>query len=256
MITFEHVSVRYRDGTVAVNDVNLAIPAGQFCVLLGSSGAGKTTLLKTVNGLTVPSAGAVRVGGVPVARPTLREVRRGVAMIHQQFNLVARATVERNVLAGGIAVQPAWRIWSGQHTAADRSRAAALCAQVGLQPVQFQRRAAELSGGQQQRVGIARAFFLDVGVVLADEPVASLDPQTSREVMTVLRAAARARGCTVVCSLHQLDLAREFADRIVGMRAGRVCWDVPADGLSERRLTELYGQPEPVKPAEPAEVPA
>lgn len=240
MIAFDHVSVRYRDGTTAVDDVSCTIPAGQFCVLLGASGAGKTTLLKTVNGLAAPTAGVVRVNGHAVERHRVRAIRRGVAMIHQQFNLVGRATVERNVIAGGIAEQPAWRIWSGHYAAATRARAATLCAQVGLQPTQFQRRATELSGGQQQRVGIARAFFLDVGVVLADEPVASLDPQTSREVMTVLRDAARERRCTVLCSLHQVDLARDFADRIVGMRAGRVLWDVTASELNERHLAELY----------------
>ncbi len=243
MISFDHVSVRYRDGTVAVDDVSFTIPSGQFCVLLGASGAGKTTLLKTINGLATPTAGAVRVSELEVNPRNLRQVRRDVAMIHQQFNLVGRATVERNVLAGGIALQPAWRIWSGQHAPETRRRAAALCAQVGLQPAQFQRRATELSGGQQQRVGIARAFFLDVGVVLADEPVASLDPQTSRDVMTVLREAARERRCTVVCSLHQVELACEFADRIVGMRAGKVLWDVASRELGESHLAELYGKP-------------
>lgn len=240
MIDFHHVSVRYRDGTTAVDDVSFSIPAGQFCVLLGASGAGKTTLLKTINGLSRVTAGEVKVGGLSVERRNLRGIRRNVAMIHQQFNLVGRATVERNVIAGGIAVQPAWRIWSGHHAEETRRRAAVLCARVGLQPGQFQRRATELSGGQQQRVGIARAFFLDVGVVLADEPVASLDPQTSREVMTVLRDAARERGCTVVCSLHQVDLATSFADRIVGMRAGRVIWDVAAGELGDPHLHELY----------------
>lgn len=240
MITFNHVEVRYPDGTAAVSDVSFEVPAGQFCVLLGPSGAGKTTLLKTVNGLVTPTTGTLSVANQTVNRDHLAETRRKVAMIHQQFNLVARATVERNVISGGVAEHPAWRIWSGHYPIAVREHAAKLCERMGLAPTQFQRRAAELSGGQQQRVGIARAFFLNAAVVLADEPVASLDPQTSKDVMSLLRDAAGERDSTVLCSLHQIDLAREFADRIIGMRAGKVLWDLASDAMTDQHLTALY----------------
>jgi phosphonate transport system ATP-binding protein len=186
----------------------------------------------------------------------LKAVRRKVAMIHQQFHLVGRLPVERNILSGAVAELSLWQIWSNRPPVALREKAARLCGQVGLEPKHFQRRSSALSGGQQQRVGIARAFILDPEVVLADEPVASLDPETSREVLGILREAARKRGTTVICSLHQVDLAREFADRIIGMRAGQVHCDVAAENFNDELLGSLYnnGSAEAIREASPSDV--
>ena len=240
MVTFDHVSKTYADGTQALREITFTVPRGQFCVLLGASGAGKSTLLRAVNGLTALDGGHVHVGEWELNAQTRRQVRREVAMIHQQFNLVSRSRVEANVLAGAIASLPLWRVMLGIYPRALRQRAATLVAQVGLAEKHFSRRAERLSGGQQQRVGIARAFLLDPPLVLADEPVASLDPKISVEVLATLRAAAKERGTTILCSLHQVELARQFGDRIVGMRDGAVVFDGPPERLEAAAEQELY----------------
>lgn len=240
MLLFEQVRQVFPDGTTALRDFSAEVRPGEFCVLLGSSGAGKSTLLKCVNGLVRPSAGRIALGGQELGPRTLPALRRQVAMIHQHFNLVARLSVEANVLCGAAAHLPWWRVMSGVHSPEWRRRAAAVVEQVGLGPEHFSRRAAELSGGQQQRVGIARAFLLNPPVVLADEPVASLDPRTGAEILALLRTAAKERGTTVLCSLHQLEWARQFADRILGMRDGRLVFDGPPGDLGEGDVQTIY----------------
>lgn len=241
MIEFHSVSKVWPDGTAALSDVSLSVPRGQFCVVLGPSGAGKSTLLRTVNGLIRPSAGGVAVDGIELTRATERQLRRRVAMIHQHFNLTPRMSVARNVLAGVLPEVSAWRALLGWFEPRHRARACALLAGVCLEPAHLARRAGALSGGQQQRVGIARAFMLDPEVILADEPVASLDPRISRDILTLIRSAAMASNSAVLCSLHQLDLAREFGDRIVGMRSGRIVFDgTPAD-FTDEVVERLYG---------------
>ncbi|MFU8866274.1 MAG: phosphonate ABC transporter ATP-binding protein [Rhodobacterales bacterium] len=240
-----HLSFRvarkvYSDGVTALSDVSFDVPRGQFCVILGRSGSGKSTLLRTVNGLTELSAGSVSLGGTALARDTLRGLRRKVAMVHQQFNLVERASVSANVLSGAVAEVAAWRAMLGWYPEPLRRRTCEVVARVGLDELHLNRRASALSGGQQQRVGIARAMLLHPEVVLADEPVASLDPAISREVLTILAEAAREQNATVLCSLHQTDLAREFGDRIVGMRKGRVVFDGPPSEFDARAEAALY----------------
>lgn len=241
MLSFDQIRKQYADGTVALEDICCEVPAGQFCVLLGSSGAGKTTLLKTANGMVEPTSGVVRIEGEAFTRRTCKRLRRKISMIHQHFNLVARLAVEQNVLAGALAVLPLWRALFLAYPRELRQRAADLVAQVGLTEGQFQRRAQQLSGGQQQRAGIARAFLMDPPLVLADEPVASLDPKTSDDIMQLLRRAAKSRGSTVLCSLHQVELARRYADRIIGMRGGRVVFDGSAEELSAEVEGRIYG---------------
>ncbi len=240
MLRYDAVGMRYADGTAALNSVSLQVPRGQFCVILGASGAGKSTLLRMANGLTVPTQGEVWVDGTQVQPSTLAAVRPRIGMVHQHFNLVSRATVATNVLSGALPGLPAWRAYLMRFPAELRERACQLVREVGLQPEHLQRRVSELSGGQQQRVGIARAFMLAPALLLADEPVASLDPRISRDILELLRNQARERGATVLCSLHQVDLAREFADRIVALRDGVMVFDGPASQFDEATARALY----------------
>jgi phosphonate transport system ATP-binding protein len=256
MLNFQDLTKHYGAGHMicALRSVTLAVPRGQFCVVLGSSGAGKSTLLRTVNGLVNPTHGRVEVDGTEIGPRTLAQIRPRVAMIHQQFNLTPRLSVAKNVLAGALPELSTLAALLHIFPAQFRRRACELVARVGLGEEHLQRRAQELSGGQQQRVEIARAFMLDPSVVLADEPVASLDPATSREVLGLLKEASKERRATVLCSLHQVDLAREFADRVVGMRQGQVVFDgLPAE-LNEEILCSIYENKKPV--AEIVEAPA
>lgn len=240
MIQFTSLCKTWPDGTRALADVSLTVPRGQFCVILGPSGAGKSTLLRAVNGLTRPCTGLVAIDGMVLSPATERTLRKRVAMIHQHFNLTGRMSVAANVLAGLLPVVPMLRALTGWFSPEHRAKACSLLERVGLAPLHLHRRAQELSGGQQQRVGIARAFMLDPEVVLADEPVASLDPKIARDILSLIRDAARERNATVLCSLHQVDLAREYADRIVGMRDGRIVFDGPPSELTDTRVAQLY----------------
>jgi phosphonate transport system ATP-binding protein len=240
MIEFHHLTKTWPDGTRALSDIHLQVPRGQFCVVLGPSGAGKSTLLRAVNGLMRPSAGSVRIDGVELTPATERTLRKRVAMIHQHFNLTLRMSVAANVLAGMLPVVSTLRALLCWFTPDQRAKACRLLAGVGLDPRHLRRRAGELSGGQQQRVGIARAFMLDPEVVLADEPVASLDPKISRDILTLIHDAARARNTSVLCSLHQVDLAREFGDRIVGMRDGSIVFDGTPEQFTDEVVERLY----------------
>jgi phosphonate transport system ATP-binding protein len=213
-------------------------------------------LLGLVNGMHWPSRGTVHVDGQPVTRRTLRRVQRRVGMVHQQFNLVPRLSVLDNVLCGCLpaisTVRAVLRWWPAGY----QRRACRLLEQMHLAEHELYRRAAQLSGGQQQRVAIARAFLLEPAVVLADEPVASLDPTTSRSVLELLRQASLDAGATVLCSLHQVELATSFADRVVALRAGRIVFDGPPGALSAAIQADIYGvttapegDPHPPRPA-------
>jgi phosphonate transport system ATP-binding protein len=240
MIHFDNINKSWPDGTKALSDISLEIPRGQFCVILGPSGAGKSTLLRAVNGLMRPTHGQVKIDGTPLNANTQKLLRRRVAMIHQHFNLTSRLSVASNVLSGLLPVVSTARALSGWFKSEHRRKACGLLQRVGLTPTHLKRRAGDLSGGQQQRVGIARAFMLDPEVVLADEPVASLDPKISRDILTLIRDAAKEHNTTVLCSLHQIDLAREFADRIVGMRDGRIVFDGTPEEFTDERVQALY----------------
>jgi phosphonate transport system ATP-binding protein len=242
-VRFEHIGKRYPDGTIALADVDFEVPAGQFCVILGRSGAGKSTLLRCVNGLAGPSEGRVLVDGVAITPATLGRLRPRIGMIHQSFNLVPRASVAANVIAGALPAVTTFRGVLGLFPKALRDKACAQIANVGLGEEHLRRRVSMLSGGQQQRVGIARAFMLDPAYVLADEPVASLDPQTSVEILALLARAAKERGTTVLCSLHQIDLAVRFADRIIALQAGRIAFDGAPSALADERLRRIYATP-------------
>ncbi|MGC1271566.1 MAG: phosphonate ABC transporter ATP-binding protein, partial [Croceibacterium sp.] len=248
-VQLQSLGKTWPDGTKALDQVGIVVPAGQFCVLLGHSGAGKSTLLRCVNGLEVPTSGSVSVGGWAVGPDTLPFLRRRIAMVHQDFRLVPRASVAANVMAGAAPDLPLWRVLTGLYPKALRQRACTMLQAVGLEPAQLGRRAGELSGGQQQRLGIARALMQAPSVLLADEPVASLDPVTSRKVLGLLRDLARDSGATVLCSLHQLDLAVDYADQVVALHRGRVIFDGPPAALDERQLAVIYPKSQPAMPA-------
>jgi phosphonate transport system ATP-binding protein len=240
VLRFAEATKRFPSGLLAMDGVSLDVPKGQFCVLLGPSGAGKSTLLRAVNGLTELTSGRVEVDGVAVSKRTLRRVRDQVAMIHQQFHLVGRLSVLTNVLTGTLARVSTGRALVGWFPEEHRRKACRLLADVGLEEDHLYRRTSQLSGGQQQRVAIARAFILDPKVVLADEPVASLDQASSQVILELLRDTAVKRGTSVLCSLHQVELARRFADRIVGLRKGKVVYDGPPAEFDDDALARLY----------------
>ncbi|MEM6420980.1 MAG: phosphonate ABC transporter ATP-binding protein [Pseudomonadota bacterium] len=241
MLSFNRITHVFPDGTRATRDVSLEVPKGQFCVLLGPSGAGKSTLLNTVNGLVMPTEGHVVLDAEAVSLKNLSAVRGRIGMIHQQLHLVPRLSVLHNVLSGLLPVTPTWKALLKLFPVEHQRLACRLLEEVELEERQIYRRASELSGGQQQRVAIARAFINHPDVVLADEPVASLDPTVSRHVLRLLRAASRQRGTTVICSLHQVEFALDFADRIVALRAGEVVFDDLPAALTSEKLTEIYG---------------
>lgn len=240
-IELRDVAVRYPNGVQGLAPLSLNVGGDGLTVLLGASGAGKSTLLRTLNGLVRPTAGEVRHPrlGTLDQRDALRLHRRGTAMIFQQHQLIGRWSALRNVLVGRLGAYPGWRTLlplPGQ----DRRDALACLDRVGLLDRALARCDA-LSGGQQQRVGIARALAQRPTLFLADEPVASLDPGTGRRVMALLREICAERGIAAVVSLHQVALAREFADRVVGLAAGEIVYDGPAHGLDDSVLTTLYG---------------
>ena len=245
----EGLTKRYTPDVTALAGVSFDVSAGEFVAVLGPSGAGKTTLFRCLTGLTRPDGGRVRIDGRDVWRSAaeLRAARRATALVFQQFNLIRRLSALENVLVGRLAEVPTWRVLARRFTRADRQLALRCLDTVGLLD-KAAVRADQLSGGQQQRVAIARALAQDARLILADEPVASLDPESSVTVLASLRSAVTA-GVTVVASLHQVHLAREYADRIIALRAGRLVEDAPVGRLDGRALDQIY---EPAASRRPA----
>ena len=228
----------------ALTGVSLSVDPGEIVVLLGLSGSGKSTLLRHVNGLETPSQGSVTSLGVvvPALRGhALRTLRGRIGFIFQQFELVGALTAFENVLTGGLSTLRAPRVGIMTYPKAMREKALGQLDRVGLLEFAYQR-ADSLSGGQQQRVGIARALMQDPEILLADEPVASLDPESSSQVMALVREIAAERSLTVICSLHQVDLALSWGDRIVGLRAGEVVLDTHTEDLTREEVMEIYGR--------------
>jgi phosphonate transport system ATP-binding protein len=244
MIEVAGLRVVLPPAVVAVDHVDLSIAPGEFVVILGRSGSGKTTFLRAINRLVEPTAGVVRVAGRAVTgadAAALRAARRQIGMVFQQFNLVRRASVLDNVLAGRLGYVPSLPSLFGRFPDADRALALECLAQVGLDHLAA-RRADTLSGGEQQRVAIARALAQSPAVILADEPTASLDPALTADIMGVLRAINAERGLTLVVSQHQLETALAYATRIVGFRAGRVTFDGPPADVTPAVVTAIYGE--------------
>ena len=235
--------VRYFGSTAAVAGVTFDVPRGQMVAIIGRSGAGKSTLLNLTNRLLDPTSGSILYEGRDIARlqgADLLAWRRRCAMIFQRFNLVQRLDVLTNVLTGRLNHPPRWQKLLGRFSDEDRDRAIDALHALGMDS-QALKRADQLSGGQQQRVAIARALVQEPDIILADEPVASLDPINVHSVMDALRKINQERGITVLCNLHSVPLARAYCDRIIGLNAGRLVFDGLVDELGEEQLLSVYG---------------
>ena len=242
MISIRGLSKTYPGaGVRALDKISIDVRAGEFLVILGPSGAGKSTLLRCINRLVDPSEGQVFHNGVEITghRGDLRAIRRQFGMVFQQFNLVKRLSVLTNVLTGRLGYRSMWRSLAYSFPEADKRIAIECLARVNMEQKAFQR-ADTLSGGEQQRVAIARALAQQPTVILADEPVASLDPKIARQVLGYLRQVAQELGITVLCNLHQVDYAKEFAERVVGMSKGSVVFDGPSSELTDDILHRIY----------------
>jgi phosphonate transport system ATP-binding protein len=243
MLTIDRLSKTYKTGDAALLEVSLMVPKGQIMGLIGPSGAGKSTLIRCINRLVQPTAGQIMLSDVNIVtlgKSDLRRQRRRIGMIFQEYALVERLTVMENVLSGRLGYVPFWRSFLRKYPASDIQRAYQLLDRVGLMD-QADKRADELSGGQRQRVGIARALAQDPELLLVDEPTASLDPKTSRQIMRLLTEICAERGLPAIVNIHDVPLAQQFMQRIVGLRAGQVVFDGPPDELTEDALTKIYG---------------
>lgn len=232
----------------ALKDVSIDIPKGDFVAIIGRSGAGKSTFLRTLNGLLIPTEGSIKVEGLEITRLSRRELqryRRSVGFIFQQFNLVTRLSVLDNVLHGRLGYLPTWRGLLGLYTERDYQIARAQLEQVDLTPKESAR-VDSLSGGQQQRVAIARAMAQEPRLMLADEPAANLDPVLSEEVMRILKRFNEQLGMTVVINIHALDLALEYARRIIAFKKGELVFDGTATELTDELVDEIYERREMV----------
>ena len=243
MIVFDHVSKTYPNGYQALKDINLTIEQGEFVAIIGLSGAGKSTLIRTINRMHDITDGTLTVDGVNVMElkgARLRQFRRNIGMIFQSFNLVTRTTVIKNVLTSRVPELPFWRALLGAYPKKDKLEALEALDKVGIPDKAFVR-ADQLSGGQQQRVALARTLAQNPKIILADEPVASLDPVTAKQVMDDFRRINREMNISVLINIHHVDLALQYADRVIGIKAGEVVYDGPASEVNEAVLAEVYG---------------
>jgi phosphonate transport system ATP-binding protein len=245
MLRITGLTKRYRTGDVALKDISLDVPDSQVMALIGPSGAGKSTLIRCVNRLVEPTAGAIILNETEITNlgsGELRRARRRLGMIFQEFALVERLTVMENVLSGRLGYVGFWQSWFRRFPQADIDEAFRLLARVGLEQV-ADKRADELSGGQRQRVGICRALIQAPELLLVDEPTASLDPKTSRQIMRLIRElCAERKPLSAIINIHDVTLAQTFAERIVGLRLGEIVYDGPPAGLTAEVLTQIYGE--------------
>lgn len=244
LLSISGLCKEYRPGEPVLKNINLEIDASGVTAIIGPSGTGKSTLIRCINRLIDPTSGKINFRGEDLAQLTgrsLREARCHIGMVFQEYNLVERLTVIENVLCGKLGRLPIWRPLLRKFSDQDIARAFELIDSVGLSQDFASRRADALSGGQRQRVGIARALMQDPSLILADEPTSSLDPKTSVEIMELLDQVSKERAVPVIVNIHNVDLARRFASRIIGMSAGRVVFDGKPGDLLDSHLNEIYG---------------
>ncbi len=244
MLKVKNLTKVYDDGTVALKDVSFEVPDGQFLAVVGLSGSGKSTLLRCINRLIEPTSGEIWWNDIKISHvegEELRRVRRKIGMIFQHFNLVQRSSVLKNVLSGRLGyVNPIASVF-GRFPEADVQKAYESLARVGIRE-KANNRADELSGGQQQRVGIARALMQDPELVLADEPVASLDPVLAHSIMARLQQINQEDGFTVMCSLHFLDLVQQYGDRVIALNEGKLVFEGAPSEIDDQRFKDIYGE--------------
>jgi len=244
MLRLEKLEKRYRTGDLALKSVDLEVPDGQIMALIGPSGAGKSTLIRCINRLVEPTGGKVFLNDLELSAlgaGQLRRARRRMGMIFQEYALVERLTVMENVLSGRLGYVGFWRSYFRRYPQTDIDEAFRLLGRVGLDHM-VDKRADELSGGQRQRVGICRALAQNPELLLVDEPTASLDPKTSRQIMRLIAELCKEHRLSAIINIHDVMLAQMFAERIVGLRLGEVVYDGPPDGLTAEVLTEIYGE--------------
>ena len=243
VLELRRLTKAYVPGKPVIADISLSIPGRGLTAIIGPSGTGKSTLVRCINGLVTPTSGDILFKGQPLTglgRTAQREARRRIGMVHQEYNLVERLSVMENVLTGRLGYVPAWRAWLRRFPAADIAKAFSLLDAVGLDGFAT-RRADQLSGGQRQRVGIARALMQEPELLLADEPTSSLDPKTSVEIVELMVRLAGERGLPVIINIHNVELAKRFATRIIGMSKGTIVFDGKPGDLRDSHLAEIYG---------------
>ena len=244
MLKIQNLTKVYEGGVQALTDVSFDVPKGQFLAVIGLSGSGKSTLLRCINRLVEPTSGKIFWNDQDVTafdEDDLRRYRRKIGMVFQHFNLVHRSSVLKNVLAGRLGyVNPAWSLFN-RFSHEDLAKAQAQLTRVGIAD-KASNRADELSGGQQQRVGIARALMQDPDIILADEPVASLDPVLAHSIMQYLEMINKEDGVTVMCSLHFLDLVHRYADRVVALNEGKLVFEGPPEAIDDQKFKDIYGK--------------
>jgi phosphonate transport system ATP-binding protein len=247
MLEVKNLTKIYGDGTVAVRDVNFTVQDDEFLIIIGLSGSGKSTLLRCINRLIEPTEGQVIWDGVDVTQADpdqLRRIRRQIGMIFQQFNLVKRSTVLTNVISGRLGYVKPWPSLLHRFPKRDRQMAMQALERVGIAD-QAHKRADELSGGQQQRVGVARALMQQPRLILADEPVASLDPVLAHSILEYLEQLNQEEGIAILCSLHYLDLVQRYATRVIGLRDGQIVYRGSREEIrrmTDEQFKEIYGE--------------
>jgi phosphonate transport system ATP-binding protein len=247
MLEVKNLTKIYDDGTVALRNVSFTVKDGDFLIIIGLSGSGKSTLLRCINRLIEPTEGQILWDGADITAAEsaeLRKIRRQIGMIFQHFNLVKRSKVITNVIAGRLGYVNQWPSLLHRFPKKDREKAVAALERLGIDD-QAHKRADELSGGQQQRVGIARALMQDPKIILADEPVASLDPVLAHSILGHLEMLNKKEDITILCSLHYLDLVQQYASRVVGLRAGEIVYRGTREeirAMTDEEFKEIYGK--------------
>lgn len=247
MLEIRHLTKVYDDGTMALKDVSFSVADGEFLVVIGLSGSGKSTLLRCINRLIDPTEGEIIWDGINITDlkgEELRKARRQIGMIFQHFNLVKRSSVLKNVLAGRLGYTSSWNSLFGRFSEQDREKAWKSLKRLGIED-QAYKRADELSGGQQQRVGVARALMQEPKMILADEPVASLDPVLAHSIMQYLEILNQEDKMTIICSLHYLDLVQRYSTQVIGLRQGEIVYkgsraDIQA--MTDEQFKDIYGE--------------
>jgi len=244
MLRIRGLTKRYRTGDLALKGIDIDVPDSQIMALIGPSGAGKSTVIRCINRLVEPTSGSIALNDVDVVKlgsSELRRMRRRMGMIFQEYALVERLTVMENVLTGRLGYVGFWQSWLRRFPQTDIDEAFRLLARVGLEEM-VDKRADELSGGQRQRVGICRALIQNPELLLVDEPTASLDPKTSRQIMRLIKELCAERKLSAIINIHDVMLAQMFAERIVGLQLGSIVYDGPPNGLTAEVLTKIYGE--------------